>query len=102
MEGAKLILNQPVLEASTLARLGDLDGISEKRKKQLARDFESILVNKLLEAMQDSIGSWGFEKDGASRQVNGMFSLYLSDHIAKNGGLGLWPAIYESMFASEG
>jgi len=100
MDAAKLILNQPVLEASALGRLGDLDNISEKRKKQLARDFESILVNKLLEAMQDSIGSWGFEKDGASRQVSGLFSLYLSDHIAKNGGLGLWPEIYESMFAS--
>ncbi|RKY11729.1 MAG: hypothetical protein DRP65_03435 [Planctomycetota bacterium] len=102
MDGAKLILNQPVLEASALERLGNLENVSEKRKKQLAGDFESILVNKLLDAMENTIGQWGFEKDGASRQVSGLFSLYLSEHIAKNGGLGLWPEIYESMFASEG
>lgn len=100
MDSAKLILTQPVLTGVPLAHLGDLDSISEQRKKQVARDFESILVNKLLDAMENTIGQWGFEKDGASKQVNGLFSLYLSDHIAKNGGLGLWPAIYESLFAS--
>ena len=100
MDSAKMILTQPVLADVPPARWGDLDSIGEQRKKQVARDFESILVNKLLEAMQNTVGDWGFEKDGASMQVNGLFSLYLSDHIAKNGGLGLWPAMYESMFAS--
>ncbi|MEJ2648354.1 MAG: hypothetical protein P8016_08120 [Sedimentisphaerales bacterium] len=47
--------------------------------------------------MKDTIGNWGFEKDSASEQVDGIFWLYLARDMADKGGLGLWKNIYDSM-----
>jgi len=95
MDIAKLILTQPVSPPRPLKNLSKIDDNSEERKKQIAKDFESLLVNKLLDEMKNTIGDWGFEKDGVSTQIQGIFSLYLSRHIANNGGFGLWKDIYE-------
>jgi Rod binding domain-containing protein len=100
MDTAKLILTQPVLPPAPLGHSDGLDNISEQRKKQVAKDFESILTYKILSEMDNTIGDWGFEKEGASKQVQSLFSFYLCDHIAKNGGLGLWKEIYESLASS--
>ena len=78
-----------------------LDNASEAKKIQVAKDFESLLLNSLLSQMKDTIGNWGFEKDGASEQVNGIFWLYLARDIADKGGLGLWKNIYNSMPGNE-
>jgi Rod binding domain-containing protein len=72
-------------------------GCSEEKNEQVARDFESILLNRLLDGMKDTIGDWGFEKDGASEQVHGIFWFFLARHIADNGGFGLWKDIYRLM-----
>ena len=74
---------------------GEIDSISEEKKKQIAKDFESILVTKLLDEMKNTIGDWGFDKDGAAKQIQGIFWLYLAGDIANNGGLGLWKDIYQ-------
>ncbi|MHC4423681.1 MAG: hypothetical protein ACYSWR_03290 [Planctomycetota bacterium] len=109
MDSSKLILTEAVLPPVHLEHLsrgplyekiaklqqGKIDGMSEERKKQVAKDFESVFINKLLDEMKNSIGEWGFEKDGVSRQIQGMFSIYLSQHIANTGGLGLWKDVYQ-------
>lgn len=109
MDIAKLILTEPVSLPSPLENLSqtqfckkiaklepcEINEITEEKKKQAAKDFESVLINKLLDAMQNTIGQWGLEKDAASRQIQGIFGLYLSRHIASNGGFGLWKDIYE-------
>ena len=101
MDSTKLILTQPVLPPTSLENLSKIDGVSEERKKQVAKDFESVFVNKLLDVMKDSIGDWGFDKDAASKQVQGIFWLYLSRDIANNGGFGLWKDIYKFLTNSE-
>ncbi len=101
MDIAKLILTEPVSPPSPLKDLSELDGVSEERKKQVAKDFESVLLNKLLDEMKNTIGDWGFEKDEASRQVQGIFWLYLARDIANNGGFGLWKDIYQFLTNSE-
>lgn len=78
-----------------------LDDASEAKKIQVAKDFESLLLNSLLSQMKDTIGNWGFEKDGASEQVDGIFWLYLARDMADKGGLGLWKNIYNSMPGDE-
>jgi Rod binding domain-containing protein len=78
-----------------------LNSISEEKKKQAAKDFESVLLNKLLDEMKDSIVDWGSEKDGASEQIQGIFWLYLARDIANNGGLGLWKDIYQFLINGE-
>ena len=109
MDSTKLILTQPVLPPALLEHLdgttfgkrvaeqetGKIDGFSEEQKKQIAKDFESVLLNQLLDEMKNTIGDWGFDKDGASEQVQGIFWLYLARDIANKGGFGLWKDIYQ-------
>jgi len=97
MDSAKLILTEPLWPPAPLENLDKsrLDGISEEKKKQIAKDFESILLSELLDEMKNTIGDWGFDKDGASQQIEGIFWLYLARDIANNGGFGLWKDIYK-------
>ena len=97
MDSTKLILTEPVSPPTMLEQLGQsrLNSLSDEKKKQVAKDFESVLLDKLLEGMKNSITDWGLEKDAASKQTEGIFWLYLGRDIANNGGLGLWKEIYQ-------
>ena len=99
MDSTKLTVTDQVLPTAPLKQIDklNLDEVSEEKKKQIAKDFESLLINKLLEEMKNTIGDWGFEKDGASKQIQGIFWLYLARDVANNGGLGLWKDIYQTM-----
>lgn len=99
MESAKLILTEPVSPPAPLENLrqSELKNVSDEKRKQIAKDFESVLINKMLDEMKNTIGSWGFEKDGPSNQIQGIFWLYLARDIGDNGGLGLWKDIYQFM-----
>lgn len=103
MDSFKLILTEPVSPPAMLEQLDKsmLNSISEEKKKQAAKDFESVLLTKLLDEMKKSIVDWGSEKDGASEQIHGIFWLYLARDIANNGGLGLWKDIYQSLTNAE-
>ena len=103
MDSIKLILSEPVSPPAMLEHLDKsrLNSISEEKKKQVAKDFESVLLNKILEEMKNSIGDWGFEKDAASAQIQGIFWLYLARDIANNGGFGLWKDIYQFLTNAE-
>lgn len=81
----------------TNRQAGKIDELSEAKKEQAAKDFESVLLTKLLDVMKDTIGDWGFEEDGASEQIQGLFWLYLARDIANQGGFGLWKDIYRSL-----
>ncbi|MHC4155610.1 MAG: hypothetical protein ACYST6_11910 [Planctomycetota bacterium] len=61
--------------ASSCKPLQDLDKnaageLSQAKKKQVAKDFESVFISKLLDEMKNTIGDWGFERDGASQQIS--------------------------------
>lgn len=103
MDGAKLILTEPVLPPVPMEHLDEstLSDVSEQKKKQIAKDFESLLLSKLLDAMKNTVGDWGFDKDGSSTQVQGIFWLYLARDMANNGGMGLWKDIYESLASAD-
>jgi Rod binding domain-containing protein len=102
MDGVKLILTEPVMPPTPLqcADPANISDASDEKKKQIAKDFESILIGKLLDQMENTIGDWGFEKDGATKQVQGLFWLYLASDIANNGGFGLWKDIYQFLTSS--
>jgi len=90
----------PLYEAVAKADPSKVEGFSEERKKQIAKDFESVLLNKLLDEMKNTIGGWDGDEDGASEQVQGIFWLHLARHIADNGGLGMWKDIYQFLTKS--
>jgi len=100
MDMAKLILTDSVPPPSVLQNTDQLASASDAKKIQAAKNFESVFINQLLSEMKDTIGQWGFEKDATFEQINGIFWLYLSRHIADNGGLGMWKDIYSSLNTS--
>ena len=101
MEASNLILTDMVSPPEPLMPAGKTGGVLDEKKKQFAKEFESVLIGKLLDEMKDTIGEWGLEKDGTSRQIEGIFWLYLARDIGKNGGLGMWKDIYEFLNSLE-
>ena len=69
--------------------------------KSAARDFESVLLYKLMEEMRRTIPESGLLSDGTTSQVQGIFWFYLAQTAADNGGLGLWRDIYRSINGGE-
>jgi len=63
----------------------------------VAKDFESVLLTKLFDQVQASLGHWDLEEDGTSQQVQGLFWLHLAREVADKGGLGLWKDIYRHL-----
>ena len=113
MDSAKMILTNPLLSMpleslsgnpsyQKIAKLhsGKVGETSEEEKKQIAKDFESVLLHKLFNEMKNTIGDWGFDEDVASEQIQGIFWLYMAQHIADNGGLGMWKDIYRFLTTS--
>lgn len=104
MDGADLILTTPVMPPDPLGKAGsgEITGATgkvrtagaksadAKKTEQMAKDFESVLVTKLLDEMKETIGQWGFEEEAGASQVKGLFWLYLARDVADKGGLGLW------------
>ena len=81
---------------------GKIDEYSKEKKEQIAKNFESVLIHKLLEEMKNTIEDWGFGEDKASEQVKGIFWMYLAQDIADKGGFGLWKDVYELLTKAEG
>jgi Rod binding domain-containing protein len=73
---------------------GQRDDICDAKQKQAAKDFESVLLCKLLDAMKSTIDQWGLDEDSTSKRVHDLFWQYLARDIADHGGFGLWKDIY--------
>ena len=103
MDSAKLILTKPVQPPALLGQIdtAGLNNASNEKKKQIAKDFESVLLNRLLGEMQNTIGDWGLEEDGPCKQIQGIFYLFLARDVANNGGIGLWKNIYEFLTSAD-
>ena len=65
--------------------------------EKAAKDFESVLLHKVLEEMKRTIPESGLLGDGVSRQVRDLFWLYLAQDLADKGGLGVWKQLYRQM-----
>ena len=74
---------------------------SNIEKTQAAKDFESVLLGRLLDEMKNSIGDWGFEQSSTANQIQGTFWMFLARHLADSGGIGIWKDIYKSLPDSE-
>ena len=94
---SELLLTEAVSPPNLLKGADGVDSASEQRKIQAAKDFESVFIGKLLDQMKDTIVDWGIERDGVSKQVHGIFWLYLARDLANQGGFGLWKDVYESL-----
>ncbi len=98
-------LRQAASSVSGSVESMDLETIrsaSDEKKKQLAKDFESVLLTRLFDEVRKSIEDSGFDDDVAADQVHGMFWSYLAQDVANKGGFGLWQDLYQHFKALEG
>lgn len=92
-----------ILSAQSKQCLGRVQGLvkdsdaDDEKKIEAAKGFESVLIQKLTDAVKESIVSWDDEEDSASEQVEGMFWMELGQEISNQGGFGLWKDIYKSI-----
>jgi len=77
--------------------------LSEEQTKQVAKDFESVLLHKLLDAMKKTVPESNLFETGISKQFQDIFWFHLAQEMADQGGLGIWKMIYQQMnLSSEG
>jgi Rod binding domain-containing protein len=86
-------------ERLTTDAVSDAEEFSDKKKMQVAKDFESLLLGKLMDQVERTVGGWDSEEEagGASGQVRGLFWMFLAREIADSGGFGLWKDVYRSL-----
>ena len=68
--------------------------------QKAAKDFESMLLYRMLEEMKRTIPDSGLLETGISKQVQDIFWYYLAQELAGQGGLGLWKQLQHSFAAS--
>jgi hypothetical protein len=104
MNGSDLLLTTPVTSPTTLdatssegltAKAGNIKSngvksVDDKRTEKIAKDFESVMLTKLLDEMKNTVGNGLGEEEAGSEQVKGLFWLYLARDMSDKGGLGLW------------
>jgi hypothetical protein len=100
MNGSDLLLTAPItpsgaLETTSAAkagstRSGDVGSVNDKKTEKIAKDFESVLLTKVLEGMENTVSQFSTEEEAGSGQIKGLFTLFLGRDLADNGGLGLW------------
>ena len=69
--------------------------LSDLKKQELAKDFESILLTRLFDEVKKSIDASSFDEDSGSDQVHSMFWSFLAGDVADKGGFGLWRDLYQ-------
>ncbi len=67
-----------------------------------AKDFESILLYRMMEEMRRTIPESGLLETGGSDQVQGLFWFYLAQAAGEQGGLGLWKQLVEQFVPTGG
>lgn len=103
MDSSELILTGPVdvptlLDQQLNVKVSMAD---DEQKKQFAKDFESVFLDRLFSEMKKTIVDWSGEKNDTDKQVEGIFWSYLARGVAGEGGLGLSKDIYNFLTRDE-
>ena len=70
---------------------------NNKQIEHAAKDFETFLVQQLLEQMRKTIDESSLTEDSTGGQMRGLFWHYLGQHVGQSGGLGLWKQLTENL-----
>jgi len=89
-----------LLGAADAAPAADRIDPRDEARREVARDFESVFMQQLLDTMKDTIPDPEAEDAGAE-QIQGMYWSFLSQAVAEQGGLGLWQPVYEAIRRGE-
>ena len=65
--------------------------------EKAAKDFESVLIYKVLEQMRKTVPDSGLLEESGREQTESIFYMQLSQELGKQGGLGLWKQLAAQM-----
>ena len=91
---------QPILSGDPLGAVSRLavnsagKFSSAQAAVKAAKDFESVLLNKVLEEMKRTIPESGLLDSDTGQQVQDLFWYYLAQDVGTKGGIGLWKQVY--------
>lgn len=91
------VASLPLENSAAVQRLLQGEGRDTAKVLRAARDFESVLLHRLLEEMRRTITKADLLDSGTSDQIEGLFWMYLAQHLADKGGIGLGKALAEQM-----
>ncbi|WP_437192234.1 rod-binding protein [Planctomicrobium sp. SH527] len=75
-----------------------MQGPVSQQPEALAKQFESLFVSMLVKEMRQSSGSEdGLFPGDSSDTYGGMFDMFMGQHIAENGGIGMAESIREAV-----
>ena len=83
------------LNVATKKGKASTDPLNTRKAVRAAKEFESVLLDRLLKEMSNTIEEGGLLSDGAGKQIKGMFWTFMAQEMANKGGLGLWKQIYQ-------
>ena len=100
---ADIAASLPHLDAiGSLRRYAPRKGAPKDELVQAAKQFEAVLLAKVLEGMKNTIPKSGLLDSPTSNQMNDLFWFYLSKELGEQGGMGLWKDIYRQLAQSSG
>ena len=77
------------------SKFGQID--SEKDMEKVARDFESVFVNKLLESMRKAVPKSGLLDSSALDMYQSMMDQEMAKNMSKRKGMGLGEMVYKDL-----
>ena len=77
------------------SKFGQID--SEKDMEKVARDFESVFVNKLLESMRKAVPKSGLLDSSALDMYQSMMDQEMAKSMSERKGMGLGEMVYKDL-----
>ena len=75
--------------------------VDSEKAKQVGVDFESVFASLLLKEMQSTLESGSIFGKEANEIYSGFFEMFVGQHIAKTGALGVGDMISSYLEASQ-
>ena len=77
------------------SKFGQID--SEKDMEKVARDFESVFVNKLLESMRKAVPKSGLLDSSALDMYQSLMDQEMAKNMSERKGMGLGEMVYKDL-----
>ena len=74
----------------------------DAKRREVAKNFESILIEQMLRQMKETIPDSGLFDEPATGQIENMFWSFMGRNLAEQDGFGLWQQIYNKMVEHDG
>ena len=71
--------------------------LNAKKAVEVAKGFESVLLNQVMEGMERTIPKSDLFTDKTGEQIRSMFWQFMSEGMVDQGGIGLWKQVYKDI-----